>query len=194
MAIDQYLNLITSEHRLQPKFTRWLSAALNKVDDGRMMTNSVPQSFDVNTAVGTQLDLIGLCVGIERDVRVPLSSGSSILDDDHYRTMIRAKIARNSWDGTTNQIYDLWSLIFPGSGIRIVDNQDMTMDVRITGMTDVTSTELVKAGFVIPKPMGVLISQIDFNTILIWDDLTQNHIVFSTTDIYTWDQLELSSI
>ncbi|WP_407655192.1 DUF2612 domain-containing protein [Alicyclobacillus dauci] len=39
-----------------------------------------------------------------RDIGVALTSASSILDDDHYHLVLKAKIARNQWDGTIGQV------------------------------------------------------------------------------------------
>src|SRR5690348_3759758 len=155
MSITKYLNLITSEHNSKPKFMSWLSAALQKVDDGMTMTNSIPSAFDINNAVGVQLDTLGQVIGQLRNIGVPLTSSSSILDDTHYRLVLQARIARNQWDGTIGQVYDIWNNAFPGSALQIIDNQDMTMQAVVTNLTDNLSTELVTAGLIIPKPMGV---------------------------------------
>ncbi|WP_206922989.1 DUF2612 domain-containing protein [Alicyclobacillus suci] len=165
MAIQKYLNLITSEHQNKPKFNAWLSAALNKVDDGITAANSIPTAFDIDTAVGVQLDILGQAIGQLRDIGVPLTSASSILDDDHYRLVLKAKIARNQWDGTIGQIYDIWNGAFPNSALQIIDNQDMSMQAVVTNLTDNLSTELVTAGLIIPKPMGVTLIIIADTTI-----------------------------
>lgn len=155
MSITPYLNLITSEHRQKPRFISFLSSALNKIDDGMNAANYIPDAFDVDTAIGVQQDVLGQVIGQLRDIGVPLTSSSSILDDDHYRVVLKAKIARNQWDGTIGQIYDIWNGAFPGSTLQIIDNQDMSMQAVVTNLTDNLDTELVTAGLIIPKPMGV---------------------------------------
>ncbi|MCL6442080.1 MAG: DUF2612 domain-containing protein [Alicyclobacillus sp.] len=161
MAITKYLNLITSAHNQQPKFMAWLSAALQKVDDGMTLSNNIPQAFSVDEAVGPQLDVVGQLVGANRDVGVPLASGSSILDDDHYRTYIRAQIAKNQWDGTLPSLYDIWDSVFPDAQLQIIDNQNMTMQAVVNNLTDNIHTELITAGLIIPKPAGVGLSIIE---------------------------------
>lgn len=190
MAITKYLNLITSKHRQQPNFIAWLSAALNKVDDGITATNSIPSAFDVSSATGTQLDLIGTLVGANRNVGVQLSTGSGILDDSHYQTYIQAKIAANQWDGTTPGLLKLWSTIFPNSALKITDNQDMTISINISGITDAVTEEMINDGLIIPKPMGVQITSITFGTVLIFNVL--DTYTWDKVSSYTWDQLELS--
>lgn len=158
MAITSYLSLITSEHSSQPNFMAWVTALLQKVDDGELMVNGIPTDFAIDTAVGAQLDVLGQIIGQPRNVGVPISGSSSILDDTHYRTVLRAKIARNQWDGTIPQIYTIWNTAFPNSTLQIIDNQDMTMQANVTGLTDGVSEQLVTAGLIIPKPIGVSLS------------------------------------
>ncbi|UUZ80625.1 DUF2612 domain-containing protein [Paenibacillus sp. P26] len=157
MAIEPYLDLITSGHRLKPKFIAWLSAWLTKIDDVVNVLNGLPSDFDIDQAVGTQLDLLGVLIGQKRIMTFPLSNGSPVLDDDHFRLLLKAQIAKNQWDGTIPQIYDIWDSLFASSGsqLQIIDNFDMTMQAIVTGMSDVDSSLLISHGLIIPRPMGV---------------------------------------
>lgn len=193
MAITKYLNLITSAHSSKPNFTAWLSAALNKVDDGMSAANGLPSSFSVANAVGSQLDVLGQHVGVSRNLNTTLSTGSSTLDDTHFRLLLQATIAANQWDGTIPGLYSMWASVFPNSGIRITDNQNMTFSVSITGITDAVSEEMINDGLIIPKPMGVSISSINFSTVMTWNTLESDNATFDMLEKYTWDQLELSS-
>lgn len=165
MSISKYLSLITSEHADKPKFMAWLTAALQMVDDGMQAAQSIPGVFDINNAVGVQLDVLGQIIGQPRDIGVPLTNTSSILDDEHYRLVLQARIARNNWDGTIPSIYTIWDAAFPAAPLQLVDNQDMTMQAVITNLTDDESVELVTAGLIVPKPMGVGLS-IVANTVI----------------------------
>jgi len=158
MSIAPYLSLITSEHSDKPNYMAWLSALLQKVDDGMSASNSIPSAFSLNTAEGVQLDILGQLIGQPRDIGIPLTNSSSILDDEHYRMVLRSRIVRNQWDGTVGEIYDIWNAAFPGTQLALVDNQDMTMTANITNLEDNLSAELVTAGLIIPRPMGVLLN------------------------------------
>jgi len=156
VAIDPYLNLITSEHYNKPKFMSWLSAVLQKIDDATNAANSIPSAFDVNNAVGVQLDTTGELIGRTRFLPFQLTDGSSpVLDDANYRIALKAKIAQNQWDGTIPQIYETWDQLFPGAQLIIKDNQDMTMEGIIRGDLGLQSVELITVGYIIPKPSGV---------------------------------------
>jgi hypothetical protein len=88
------------------------------------LSSFIPK-FDLDQAAGDQLDIIGLWVGVGRRVKTPPigvyfsldivsvgfdqgvwqgpfdpSMGITLLDDDTYRLLIRAKIGANHWDGT----------------------------------------------------------------------------------------------
>jgi hypothetical protein len=80
------------------------------------------------------------------------------LDDETYRTMLRAKIAANHFDGTLPSYQTSLSYIMTGTGVDAwsIDNQDMTLTVRLSGaaVSPVLIT-LLKTGVMPAKPFGV---------------------------------------
>ena len=157
--IKRYLNLITSEHQGKPKFTAWLEANLNILDDGERLVSNLDTYFDLDTAVGIQLDVVGDIVGVKRTVNFQPTDGSSpILDDVTYRLIIKAKILRNMWDGTLSSLYDMWNAIFADATLIIKDNQDMSINAIIIGLSSQMQKDLISNGYLIPKPQGVRIS------------------------------------
>lgn len=159
MNIGRYLNLVTSEHQGKPKFTAMLSASLTLVDGATALTDNFVSYFDVVSAIGRQLDILGEIVGVKRVVTFQPTDGSSpVLNDDLYRLIIQAKILKNQWDGTTNQMYDVWNVLFPQAMLIIQDNQDMTMTALIIGLSSPMQKDLISNGYVIPKPQGVRIN------------------------------------
>jgi hypothetical protein len=166
MAIDKYVDLITSQHKTRPKFTAWISSPLTIISDNIATTNQIPSSFDIDTAIGAQLDTIGHIVGRSRTLSFQPSGGSSpVMDDPHYRLALKAKIAQNQWDGTIPQVYEVWNSLFPDVGLVIIDNQDMTISALVDGELDSISTELVASGYIIPKPIGVKLTIIEITRI-----------------------------
>lgn len=184
-TVDDYLALITSEHQGKPKFTAMIQTV---ADAGVTIQNVFAQmgpAFDVDIAIGAQLDIIGLWVGASRNVNIPIDGvyfswdGSdpsvgwdfgvwqppnapttvTTLPDDVYRTLIRAKIAANSWDGTTEGAYAIWSQVFPNLSILIQDNEDMSYDLIIVGGTlDSLTQALITQGYIPLKPEGVKVN------------------------------------
>lgn len=165
MAISTYLSLVTSEHSQQPNFMAWLGDTLQIMQDTQTMLVGLPTAFSTQNAVGAQLDIIGQSVGANRDVGVPLASGSSILDDPHYQTYILATIAKNNWDGTTPGLYAIWNSVFPNASLQIIDNQNMTIQALVNNLVDNIDTELITAGLIIPRPAGVSLSVIEKTSI-----------------------------
>jgi hypothetical protein len=155
MAISDYLGLITSEHADKPKYMAWVTANLQMGIDTQTAANAMMDAFDIQTAVGNQLDILGVVIGQQRDIGVPLTGISSILTDTYFRLVLQARIAKNNWNGTIPQIYEIWNNIFPTSPLQLIDNQNMAMQAVITNLTDNVSQELVTAGLIVPKPMGV---------------------------------------
>ncbi|WP_279538759.1 DUF2612 domain-containing protein [Paenibacillus agricola] len=156
MAIDKQIDLITSQHKTQPKFMAWLSAALTITDDGVAATKTVPTLFDIDNAIGKQLDTLGEIVGRSRKVDFQPTDGSSPeLDDANFRLIIKTKIATNQWDGTISQIRDLWANIFEYLMLVIVDNQDMSISLGVVGLSTPLEKDLIANGYILPKPAGV---------------------------------------
>ncbi|MDL2289084.1 DUF2612 domain-containing protein, partial [Oscillospiraceae bacterium OttesenSCG-928-F05] len=134
MYEDKYLNRITSQHKIQPKYMAWLAALLDKLNDLAEVALQMDLAYDLDEAVGAQLDVIGELVGVSRLLTFePQNAPSALLSDDDYRLIIRARISLNQWDGSTAGIYQLWADIFPEATIEVVDKQDMSMAIRVYG-------------------------------------------------------------
>ncbi|NHN33576.1 DUF2612 domain-containing protein [Paenibacillus sp. S3N08] len=134
----------------------WLSAALTITDDGVAATKTVPTLFDIDNAIGKQLDTLGEIVGRSRKVDFQPTDGSSPeLDDANFRLIIKTKIATNQWDGTISQIRDLWANIFEYLMLVIVDNQDMSISLGVVGLSTPLEKDLIANGYILPKPAGV---------------------------------------
>lgn len=186
MIIDTYLNRVPAQHREKPKFRATLEASLSPfVQLGNLM-ESVPSLYDVDTAIGSQLDVVGEWVGITRVINSTIEgvyfslddtadvgfdsgvwrgpydpiSGIVSLDDDTYRTLIKLKILANMWDGTSENAYSSWQSVFNGEqGIIIEDHQDMTITIGITGLDMTAAQKGLFSKQISPfKPAGVRIS------------------------------------
>ncbi len=156
--VARYLALVTSEHADKPNFMAWLTYLLCMVDDATACASSFNDALDLDSAAGVQLDLLGSIVGVARTLDFQPSDGSSaVVDDDTYRLMLRAKIARNHWDGTITGIQSLWADLFGSVPAYLVlhDNQDMTMTAIVIGLASAIQQDLVNHGYILPKPQGV---------------------------------------
>lgn len=182
--ISFYLSLITSEHASKPFFVAVISTLVQGPADGRQVVDGLPGDFDLDTATGTQLDTIGLWVGRSRFVTIPLASvyfsfdvgglgfdqgtwlgpfdpttGLVKLPDDSYRTLLRAVIAANSWDGSIPGAYNAFNnILFVGQPfiVLVQDNQDMSMILALWGPSpNAVILALFQTGELSLKPAGV---------------------------------------
>jgi Protein of unknown function (DUF2612) len=153
-----YQDLLTSEYRPgpSPEFNQWLAAVLSIANDITNCLLSITQAFDLDFAIGVQLDVLGQIVGVSRTVNFQPSNGvSPILDDTTYRILIKATIAQNQWDGTIGALYPVWNQLFPGGKITIIDNQNMTATILVTGSFTSIIQDLIVNGLIVPRPQAV---------------------------------------
>lgn len=158
---DAYLNLVTSQHRNKPKFMATVEKLLDPLDGILSAATFFDDAFDLDDAQGCQQDLLGEVIGQSRALEFRYEKDiSSILDDEAYRVIQKAKIIRNLWDGELGDLYEKWLTLF-GAPIRVQDNQDMTMSVLLDITENNELQKLMKLtahGLIVPKPMGVKIN------------------------------------
>ncbi len=161
MSIDKYLDNITSQHRDKPKFIAWLSSSLNIIDHAYIMTKNMDNDFDLDNAIGKQLDILGQIIGRKRTLTFqPLNGHNPVLDDETYKLVLKAKVAMNMWDGKIESAYEIWNNIFDDIGLQLQDNQDMSLTAYVTGYVNQIRQDLIQHGYIVPKPEGVRINYI----------------------------------
>ncbi|MBN3848613.1 DUF2612 domain-containing protein [Paraburkholderia sp. Ac-20342] len=212
--VSDYTSLVTSEHQDAPKFMAMVSAVSQCFVDQINVAQSIPAAFDLDAAVGVQLDAVGLWVGITRQIDTPLtvyfsldvaslgfdqgswqgpfdpSTGLTSLDDATFRTLIRAKIAANSWDGTIPSAAAAYANLFGGSGsyVFLQDNQNMTVTVGVSGaIPSAVLISLISGGYLPLRPEGVLATYVFpsvNNTALFGFDVENQYV--SGLDVGSW--------
>jgi hypothetical protein len=185
VTVEQYLSLLTSEHQGKPLLAARLTAILQPLGDLQNLYASLVTLFDIDTAVGSQLDIVGQWVGVSRTLAVPLTgvffswdtdglgwdqgnwqgpyqTGDTLyeLGDDDYRLLLKTTIAKNHWTGKTLSTYDVLQMAFAGTGITILiqDNQDMSIDILVAGPLTAVQQALLLGGYYTLKGSGVLIN------------------------------------
>lgn len=157
LFLGYYLNLFTSQYKLSPKFMSWAQKAWQPIDDLTSCLISLSSNYILTYAIGVQLDELGLSIGVSRTVGFQPSGGvSPILDDDTYRLLLLATIARNTWDGKLVSLYAIWQSLFPSGRLIINDNQNMTATIILSGTFTTILLDLIENGYIIPRPEGVL--------------------------------------
>lgn len=156
-GVQRYLDGIESQHKTREKFMSHLSSILEKIDAATTVAASVPKEYHVHDAVGKQLDTTALYVGSDRRFPpVAIPGLDPLMSDTVFRQVVLARIIQNQWDGTEKNFREIWDATI-GSELDAVytDNQDMTISVDIAGSVEPIMVELILAGYIIPKPLGV---------------------------------------
>lgn len=184
MSIADYTKLITSEHSDKPNFMAVVTALCQPFVDELSTLNSLPAAYDIDIAIGVQLDDVGRWVGISRNIQTPLNvyfsfdtaglgfdqgtwfgpfdatSGLTTLPDDSYRTLLYAKIGNNQWDGTVPNAYTFLNKVLGADNAVIQDNGDMSMLFGYMGAVPLNAVtiSLLENGYLDVKPVGVRIN------------------------------------
>lgn len=186
VADNPYFPLITSQHADKPRYMGLVDAWTRPFFESQEALDAMARAFDVDSAVGVQLDQVGLWVGVSRVLHTALEgvyfsldipgvgfdegvwkgrfdpdTGLTSLPDDQFRLLIKTRIAANQWDGTIEGAYRVWDTIFAdiGSVIFIQDNQDMSMIIGIAGIPlNAVSRALLTGGYIPLKPEGVRVN------------------------------------
>lgn len=187
MILDDYLSLIPAANAKQQNFIKTVSTDVAVQVRVQVLLKAMLALFDLDTPpVGNQLDIIGQWVGVSRIIKTPISNvyftwdstanlgwdyGTwqpegdpgqvTSLPDDAYLILIRAKIAANMWDGTTEGVYKVWDGLLSGTGITILidDFQNMTYAMGIVGdIIPSLTLALITGGYIPLRPEGIKIT------------------------------------
>jgi Protein of unknown function (DUF2612) len=112
-----------------------LSAPFQRLDEAAVQ---VRDGYDVDTAIGVQLDVLGKLVNQKRDGHL----------DDVYRRYIRARIAVNKSSGKHEELLNIARLVLGSTDgnvwIRTRGNAEMILEVHDLPCDDDTAAALVE--------------------------------------------------
>lgn len=183
MSAQAYLDLIASQHGSQPKYAATVALMATPLATLQDVLRALPTSFDIDTAIGVQLDVCGQWIGLSRRLPLPLVGiyfawgiasvgwGSGVwkgefdpvdglvsLPDDLYRAVLKSRIAINQWDGTVGGAYAAWQISFGAVTLSIIDHQDMSITVGLSGGDVSAALRALLINNHLPlKPVGVRI-------------------------------------
>lgn len=174
---------IYSQYRDKPKALAWYAITRTIAAHIDAAAQKVRKSYDIDSAVGEQLNTIGRIVVIGREFSInselfpglfDLTDGAefgddefaqfaaltveddSLLSDELYRLVIKAKIVKNNSDATIESTLAGMNFLLPNANVlRVVDGEDMTFSIEFYGpISDLERYALLNAELV-PKPQGV---------------------------------------
>lgn len=168
---QSYMDLISSEYAEKPKFNAMVQAFIDKLSPSVDNLSQFDTLFNLENAVGDQLDICGQLVGLTRELPIDDPDVPAVLDDDLFRTVIKARIYSNFWNGTTEQWQEIISEMLPDASYEVVDNQDMTISVVVIDPSaSMALIGLLFNGYIVPKPAGVRVTwTVQDNALFGWD-------------------------
>ncbi len=119
MGIDDWLRLFPpgSAGKVQLMALAW--AVLRQADELAALVGSIPEAFSANTAIGSQLDLLGESLGLHR------SDLGNAMTDTEYRAYILGSQALRRWNGRNEALKPLLELA--GITGTYSDNMNLTV-------------------------------------------------------------------
>lgn len=179
---------VISQYANSPALTAMLQSFNDAMETAFNFDNFYDFVWNIQTAMGYGLDVLGRIVGVTRVVQVPgtpvgnfgfqeanswvgfgqgvFFGGGSVttnfvLNDADFRVLILAKAATNICDGSIPAINSILLGLFPGRGdVYVTDGLNMTMTYTFTfPLTPAELAILAQTG-VLPNPCGVAITVI----------------------------------
>lgn len=150
-----YSNLLILQYHNKTKAKAMIEALVLPIFMNQLPVG-IQDCFDIETAEGVQLDVLGKYVGVSRNGYA--DSGPVSLIDSDYRQLIKMFIIKSNAGSSLATIQDLLAAAFPGQ-IFISDSQTMAVSyvlVESLGTSDLL--EVIVNGGYLPKPMAVSVS------------------------------------
>lgn len=147
-----YADLLILQYVGKPKASATIEAQVTPVLMDQLPI-AVQDAFNVETAEGVQLDVLGKYVGASRNGYT--LTGPVTLDDSDFRQIIKLLIIKNNAGSSLATIQSLIAANFPGQ-ILVSDNQTMGLNyVLLESLGTSDLLEILATGGYLPAPMGV---------------------------------------
>lgn len=178
----EYLNLIILQYQDKPKLLAEATAIIEIFEDLKNSSEDLKSAFDIDTAVGNQLDIIGKIVGLSRVISevVPkvyfgfnnknpnalgfgeapfykttyAKYGDLTLNDQDYRFYLKAKVSINFIKNNIHRINEIIAYLFNNNAY-VVDNKDTTFTLYINENVDIRQVQYAKSLDLLPSPQTI---------------------------------------
>ena len=151
---DYYANLLIMQYHNKPRAQETIKASTSSIPDQLIL--DIANGFNIETAEGKQLDVLGIYVGVDRTY---IDNGSiEKLNDDDFRILIKLKAISNTSSLSSKDLEDSLYDFF-GNSIRM----DSAGNMEMTYFVPLNKTPVILAAIqkeVLPRPMGVRCSYI----------------------------------
>lgn len=170
MEVKKYLDLITSEN-VKPNFLSITDHLLNLIKNSTDVLEDFWNYFNLDTATGAQLDIIGQYLNITRNMPANITDLPSVLDDDTFRILLKSCVLQYRWDGTIDGLYKIITYLYPDTVLWIDDRGNMSYQVSVLANSfDPYVPELFINGYILPKPAGIKVNYLIIESkVFTWD-------------------------
>lgn len=158
--LEYYKNLLILQYNEQNGTARATISALVDQVLGALVAQQVQDSFNIDTAIGNQLNILAKYLGLQRNF-----GNYGNLTDNELRVLIKFAILKNNNLSSTQAISDSLYALF-GNDITIVDNKNMTIRYNISSNIDEVVVNILTEYNLLPKPMGVKVEILYIDEIL----------------------------
>jgi hypothetical protein len=159
--INYYANLLIMQYIGLPNAYATIKALVTPVIMNQLPI-AVQNAFNLSTATGVQLDVLGKYVGVTR-YGSGLDGSPIILDDADFLSFINIAIVKNGYSSSLFAIQTFLNIYFPGAML-VFDYQDMRMSYFLN--SSIGSQHLAQifvTSNILPIPMGVQIGSIIYS-------------------------------
>lgn len=153
---EYYAGLLILQYAQKPKAAATIQATVTPVIMDQL-PQAINDAFNIETAVGVQLDTIGKYIGANRNGYGTEGQPITLIDSD-FRQLVKLILIKNNAGSSLAIIQSLLSANFPGQ-IFVSDNTSMALNyvlIETLGTSDLL--EVIVTGGYLPRPMGVAIS------------------------------------
>ena len=179
-ATDYFTGLVTTEHQDKPRYIETVSLSTQGFADQIALCNQAYDLYDLDNAVGAQLDAVGLWVGFSRfvalDVDIYFSWDISgigwdqgiwwsvgdpeqvvtQLSDNQYRKLLNLKIACNHFDGTLPTAIQIIGMAVSDDNCTVTATEgNMSVVFTVTGPISSVMRAVIEGGYLPLKPAGI---------------------------------------
>lgn len=139
------MSRVYAQYRDKPKAVAWYNIVPTLASQIETAFNAVRYSYDIDTNEGQALDVIGNIVDISR----------VDANDEVFRLLLRAKIAKNNSDATLDSIVTAVQFVTGIQDVSVNDREDMTFTVEFADPLTEQQRNIFNQYDLLPRPQGV---------------------------------------
>lgn len=137
--VEQAKDRLLSQFRYSENINKLLEIWVNRIQNYENLLFDILEKTNLNNATGKILDLIGKNINLPRPV-----DGEASINDNAYKALIYAEIAKNTSNGTNADIENLLRIL-GATKIYLVDIPQASIQININGVLLLSIEQIKKA-------------------------------------------------